>query len=875
MTIHNTRILPKLIIMLCVCTCMQAALNFVQNNTPTTNNNSAQPQKKALATQIDAAPAPAPSKVVPTPQAQDLKSAPQAPKLPVPKKAVKDTVTVQEDNSEEETVEFHFEDADLQNLLNQMASLYEVVFLTDDIITPPVSTAKAIKGNKISFKTNKPLTRETAWNLFLTFLEIAGFSLTKETEPNIYRVVTLDAAKKSPIPSYIGIKADKLPKNDQMIRYVYFVQNTSVETLDPIIQALRSNVSGYLVLKDLQAFMLTDKAYNIVSLMEIVNELDKVTMPQSMSVLKLRRANAQDVKDLYDSLTQAKEDKGVTARLFPSRKPSTAVYFPENLRIVVYPRTNALILLGAEDAIKKIEEFITLHVDVDITAPYPPIRVHNLRYADATRVAEIMNSMTSFGKDTEAGKSGGVRGGDKYIKKMLFTPEPETNRLIIQGDEADYQSVKEVLAKLDEQQPQVAIEVLILNVRLDNVKQLGAQLRSKIPGPNGLLGDTVKFQTSGLYGTSGIQLNKATAPDPGSMGADRLLANLIDLAVGAPTGNTLVTLGSDLYGVWGLFQALQTVTNTQIIGNPFLVATNKTPASVEVGEIRRVVVATVVGQQDTQSRDDLSAALVIKITPQINSDGMIVLDLVIDINNFTNAATSANNATRNIRQLNTTTIVSNGEVLALGGLIQNRSDMNQSETPILGKIPILGWLFKNKARQETKDNLLIMICPRILPPDSDKEAIQFTNDRILGYHTSLADMMIPSDDRDPIHKFFFEPKSDSSSKVMDDFLFNRHNNTSATMREPKEQLKRNQRAKKRSHRRRQSNNADTPIQKNDNAILALKTNDPTQDNLIANNTMLPDDQKLTPLSQRSRRSLSAFIADAEPQSDAMPEGIEQ
>ena len=93
------------------------------------------------------------------------------------------------------------------------------------------------------------------------------------------------------------------------------------------------------------------------------------------------------------------------------------------------PRTNSLILLGPQDAIKRIEDFITQSVDVDLSQPYSPLHVLPFRYADAKTVADIMNKVTKFGATTEAGKSGGVRGGDKYIKPITFTPEPETNRI--------------------------------------------------------------------------------------------------------------------------------------------------------------------------------------------------------------------------------------------------------------------------------------------------------------------------------------------------------------------------------------------------------------------------------------------------------------
>src|SRR5579872_175018 len=348
------------------------------------------------------------------------------------------------DEEEEPSIEFHFEDADLQNLLDYISELYDVTFLTNDLLNPAPKTGKGVKGNKISFKTHKPLTKKEAWNLFLSFLDIAGLSLVPEGEPKMYKVVQTEAARKAPLPAYIGVKPDTLPDNDQIIRYVYFVENTPLNTVVDIINNLRSNSSAFVVLNELNGFLLTDKSYNIKSLMKIVTELDRVSSPQSMAVLKLRRADAMEVKALYDNISQT-DDASIANRLFPARKQPTTLYFPENTRIIAEPRSNALILLGSADAIKKIEEFITNYVDVELGKLYSPLRVYQLKYADATTIANIMNDLVKFGKDTAAGKVGGVRDEDKYLKRMTFTPEPATNTIIVRGDEEDYQRAKEIL----------------------------------------------------------------------------------------------------------------------------------------------------------------------------------------------------------------------------------------------------------------------------------------------------------------------------------------------------------------------------------------------------------------------------------------------
>lgn len=878
---NYTRMFRKLIIMLCVYAYLDAALNFIDHgntNTPAQSasaQGTSNKQTQTLATQVD------------LPVIENAIKQPQNNTPEKPIRAAAPASALEDDG--DETVEFYFENADIDNLLKQISSLYNVIFITDDMVDPMLPDKKALKGNKLSFKTHKPLTKKAAWDLFLTFLEMTGFTLSTESKPNIYRITQIPsgASVKAPIPTYIGVDPSALPTNDQMIRYVYFVQNTSIATIFEIAKELKSTASGSLIqLSEMQALMISDKAYNVVSLMEIIKELDRVAMPQAMSVLKLKRADAKDVKNLYEQITGSAKDEGVASRLFPRKQP-TATYFPDTdtVRIILYERTNALILLGTEDAIRKIEDFVIKHVDIDITAPYPPIRVHNLRYADANQIADIMNELTKYDADSAAAQSGGVRGEDKYLKKMKFTPEPNSNRLIIEGDETDYLIAKEILDKLDERQPQIAIEALLLSVTINDNKQLGAQIRSKVPGADGLLGSTAKFQTSGLYGTTGIQL----APDGtrgASNGANRLLANLINLAIGASAGNAVVSLGSDAYGVWGLLQALQSVSNTQIIATPFLVATNKTEASVTVGQTRRVVVATVVGAGDPiSSDDDKPANLVLKVTPQINSDGMIVLDLYIQVDQFEDAALFTS-ATVNTKTLTTKTVVSNGEVLALGGLIQNSAQLNMSQTPILGRIPILGWLFKNRQDTQQRNNLLVLMCARILPPDSNYEADKFTQHRILAYHTSLADMMNPTINSDPINKFFFEKKNNSTERVMENFMFNRQENVNEQRQNTNTMLQKaendqpvkNQRARKRSSRNsfgqsKKASDANTAMNNKNSALSetqeiatlnfsAQEDGEPAPGNATQKVERAVQKKSLKRSTERTRPSLSTFMDDS-------------
>ncbi len=759
------------------------------------NISSVEPTSQAAV----ALPKPLPLKKSPTP---DFVARIDNPPLPADMQIQKSNTTQDLEvngDEEEDIIELHFENADLENFIKQIEDIFEVTFITDDSIQPIAKDRKQIKGNKISFKTHKPLSKKEVWNLFVTLLEIAGFAVIPQPDPTMFRITTIAIALKSPIPAFIGVDPTTLPETDELIRYVYFIENANIDTLKTIIDSLRSTASSLIALKEHKAFVLTDKAYNIKTLMKIVKELDKISIPETMSILKLKNADAKQIAELYQSLLPKEE----TSPRFFSRKQPTSLYFPENTRIIAEPRTNALILLGPKNAIKQIEEFIVKHIDVELDQAYSPLYVHQLRYADATTVATIMNEVTQFGKATDAGKSGGVRGVDQYMRPMSFVPETETNRLIIKAYYEDYLKVKKIIETLDEAQPQVAIEVLILAVSIGNRKSLGAQIRSKEPNTNkGLLGRNVTFQTSGLFGSSTIVQNTETINgSKTSNGSNRLLGNLLKLVTGAGPGNTILSLGKDIVdgaaSVWGVFQMLQTITNLEVISNPFLIATNKTPAKVYLGEERRVVTATIVGTDNVDSFGKDQAKLEVNITPQINSDGMILLDLVINIDDFRDSADKTS-AEKNIRTIKTSTIVADKEVLALGGLIRNKTTNNVSKTPLLGNIPILGWLFKNKQKTQDKESLLILISSHIIDPFSEGNMREFTNERIKDYHGTIDEMHSLTEKRDPIHRLFFEGKEQGTEELIESFLFERQDKKEKKNNRLRKRVTKNQRGRYKS-----------------------------------------------------------------------------
>jgi len=679
------------------------------------------------------------------------------------------------DLDQSEVLMLNLENQDLSELLNILSKELNVTFITDDTVSPTRAPDLVPVSNvKISFKSQVPLNLKQLWELGITFLEMSGFSVIPlESQKRTYRVTSYKAANREPLPTFLGVDKDLLPDDDMKIRYIYFLENADINSVVQVIQAMKSaSSSDILTFPQLRAVIMTDKSSNIKSILKIIDELDKVSVPETLAIIRLKHTDAKKVADLYNQLIGQVGENPLAAK-----KSTSLKYFNESTRVFAEDRTNSLIVLGTKDNIDKFKDFIVRYIDKTVDIPFSPLHVLQIKYIDSDALANILNDIikkfNSNPENAAAAAFGGIRDGDKFFKNSIsITSEPFSNKIIINSDYESFIKIKEIVEKLDVEQPQVAMKVLVLDVNLTNQEQLGVQLRNMQQGcattggtTNSLLGNNVNFQSAML---GGIQSDN----NAGTTGAVRLLGNLISLlnlqpggVSPFPQGSTLVTLGQDMYGFWGILAALQSFTRTSVIANPFLVTTHKYRAEIKVGTTLRVTSSIVEGARSSEAFKDLEANLRLLITPQISYDNMITLNTYVELTQFTN-----NLGNRTIKKVSTEALVSNNEVLALGGLIRDTINETEYRIPILGDIPLIGWLFKNKVKLVEKTSLLILICPTILPVNNPKVAHDFTFAKINESKTVLYDMQNSANQKDPIHKWMFKDNEIPESTTIDKFV---------------------------------------------------------------------------------------------------------
>jgi general secretion pathway protein D len=648
---------------------------------------------------------------------------------------------------EEQKVTFYFEDATLQNLVKYMEGLFDLTFLPDDAVNPVLQGNGVVKGHKISFKTNRSLTRQEAWDVFVRLLDISGLTLVPGATADVYRITSVTAANKDALPLYMGTDPEKLPNNAEKIRYVYFVKNSALATIQAIISSLVSTTAKVNSFADLDAIIITDKSINIKSLMKIIREFDE-SPPEAMSIIKLKTTDATTVAKLYQDLTLTQTTG--SNRYFAQKKQPQSMYFPSDARIIPETRTNSLILIGRKAALKKIEDFIIKHIDIDLDIPYSPLNIYSLQHTSAEKITTLLEQVIAFGQGTIA-QEGGVINGQKYFDRdVKIIPEPVGNNLIIKAEDDDYRKLKKIITELDVVQPQVAIEIMIVDITASNEKMLSAQLRNKTDG-------SLLTNINAQAAHAGSVVQNATTSS--------LLGDLVSLAQGG-AGTTSLTIGNAATGVWGVFNALSKHTDIKVVSNPFLLTTNNYAASFTFGSTKQVQTSTV---NSAPAYTPIKANLAITITPQININNEVAMDISIDITEFSGAGTDATAGNTSTKKIVSSASIKNQEVLALGGITRNKIDKTFSKTPILGDIPILGQLFKKTQKIYVRSNLLIFISPRVITAKSN-ESIDFYTQRKAGTIRERSLELTKHTKHDPIDKGFFEQSNDKFINSVDSFL---------------------------------------------------------------------------------------------------------
>ena len=381
--------------------------------------------------------------------------------------------------------------------------------------------------------------------------------------------------------------------------------------------------------------------------------------------------------------------------------------------LIAYPATSSLIMTDSVHNIRKVESLVTA-LDVPMPEGKGKINVYYLKNANADDFAKVLTALVSRLPAPPAG--GAQPAGPSTILEgqVNISPDKATNSLVIVASPNDYETVKDVIEKLDIRRRQVYVEAAIIEMSLAKQRELGFEFQAA-----NLRNLETSNKAQAVGGTNFGNIGNVVANGPAG------LATMNGLNVGAVKG-TFTFKGVEYLNIGALLHALQTDGDVNVLSTPNILTLDNQKAEIMVGEnipfvAGQTLSAASGGNIQTQvNRQDVGIKL--QITPQITSDDNVRLEVKQEISDIT--ATPGLNPnivgpSTSKRSADTTVVIKDRQTMVIGGLIRDNVTSSTSKVPLLGDIPILGWLFKYKTTKVEKTNLMIFITPYVIKNEAE------------------------------------------------------------------------------------------------------------------------------------------------------------
>lgn len=678
----------------------------------------------------------------------------------IPQKSNQNRLTVEKEINRE------FPDDHIINLQSEM-TIKDLIKVMSEFSGETFILDKSVKKKKVTIISPEGgFKRENAEKLFEIILDLNGFAVVNKDGVN--KIIKKKDIKRESIPTEVG-PAPEI-SSDRFITKIVQLQNINVNDVSKVLKQLTSKEGDMLFYPSSNKLIIIDKVDNINRILDIIASLD---VEKKIEFIKIHNADAVDVATKLLQIFTSDSKSGLTSQKSSrsSSRSKSSNQISQNLisgqadifgfKVIAEERTNSLILIAYPHNMEKIKETIAL-LDVETENIDQGIYVIRIKNADAEQIVNVLTGIIHPGgsrvkpyrtqanrSETNTNKSNlgstfstSERTSRSNIKQssrqtgssglsvvstgtedLRITADPATNSIIVVGSRDDYKAIKTVIEQLDIRRKQVFVEAAILEVGLNDLTafglnfNLGASINSdnlifggqQLPGISSLLGASISSdQAISALGTlSGLFLG--------------IIGEEVDIDGSGPI--------PPIPSFSALFQALSSVTDVNVLSTPSILTTDNEQAEITVADVIPFPTGSTVGTSGVtvSTIDRLPVGIRLAITPQISEGKFLSLNIVTEVSNITEAPQGLNTQVFGIatqtRTADSSIIVKDGQTIVIGGLVSDRERTAENKTPLLGDIPLLGNLFKQKQKLNQKLNLIILLTPRIVETDEDVQNI--------------------------------------------------------------------------------------------------------------------------------------------------------
>ncbi|MGZ6125753.1 MAG: type II secretion system secretin GspD, partial [Myxococcales bacterium] len=675
----------------------------------------------------------------------------------------------EEIHSKANTVVMSFDKRDLTEVIQFVSQFTQRNFILPERVS-----------GKITILSNSPIPADDVWNVFVAALDANNWAVYPVGK--YWKLVEKKQSSRANIPIYLE-RGQEPPPTEQMVTKLFKLRYVEADQMRNVLNQFTSRDSDFQIFPP-DTLVISDLGLNMRRLEKLVAQLDQPGGSEEIHIVPVQYAGAQELAQKLTEIftAQATGTRGNVVRHLgvaePVVQPGQPIAVPQpgqpfqNTvsgpvqigKIIPEERTNKLIVIAGARSFNRV---LSLIRQLDVPAGEGGVHVYYLENAKAEDVASTLQALaqgagarhttgaagarpTGPGNvvppAAPAGAQTGPVSADLFSGEVKITADKNTNSLVVIASQADYRNLVKVVERLDIRRRQVFVEAVIMEVNLENDLDVGVSAHGGTILNNvnfrGAQGDAplvVGSELGGLNSIGGIT-------SLGSLGG--FLAGLQGPPITVPGLN--VSLPS--FAI--LLNALQSSSDVNVISTPHVIMTDNTEGEITVGQNvpfqaayapSASALTSLVGTTGTTGTTTANTAatsllglgglgslyapiqrqnveLRLRIKPQINESDYVRLDVDEQTEEIASVDKQLGPTTSK-RTAKTTVVAKDQETVVIGGLIQERSIRDVKKVPLLGSLPVLGWLFRSETTKKTKTNLLLFLTPYIIRDQSDYRRI--------------------------------------------------------------------------------------------------------------------------------------------------------
>jgi general secretion pathway protein D len=663
-------------------------------------------------------------------------------------------------------VQIDFNQAELADVVMWISALTGENFIIADTISA---------SKKITIISPEPVTIAEAERAFYAALNMNG--LTVVPFGRFLKIVESTTASRQALDPTDTV--GEIPNDDRMVTHIHQLRHVALDVVQPVLDALKTDAAQIVTYTPTNTLIITESGLNLRRLLDVLNRLDVPSGQEQINMYQVRYADAEELSSVLLEIFPAEEDGApVQQEATPRRRRSNdeaaqAADTPAVVesvgpgsvqvsQIISDSRTNQLIIIANE---RSFSQIVTIIEQLDVPIPGEgQVHVMHLENADSTELASTLQSLTQSVEQMREEANAGQQVVDgaaeapagpvsaTFSGNISITADESTNSLVVVASLRDFLALQNVVRQLDRRRQQVYVEAVIMEVNINRTNQFGIAF-------NGGALPEIQGEQSPLFGATRLGSLSSLTLDPTS---------LMGMAVGlrGPTiDGSENALGIGIPSFGAILQAMQTDNDVNVLSTPHILTMDNEEAEIIVGENIPFIsgiqqglggglgnlgnlggLANQLGGSNGNNplgnlgnlgglaglgglggfggvqvqRQDV--ALTLRITPQINESNFVRLEIEEEVEDVQSIDPVLGPRTTT-RQARTTVVVQDQQTVVIGGLMRDTQSVDVTKVPILGDIPLIGNLFRNRTTRNVKTNLLLLLTPYIIRDPQDFQEI--------------------------------------------------------------------------------------------------------------------------------------------------------